>query len=139
MLVENPLHHDRHFVGGDSGVDGLSEAANGAAALAQEPLQERTVPGELATDDRGSQRQCVVGADLAKEFALAVEILGIRAVRLPIVAAAAAEHAIGADVNQPGTPEGHPLAEPVRQERADRQARDQGAEDFGVLLDDAAQ
>ena len=64
------------------------------------------------------------GVHLAEQLGPAVEILASGEVGLRVVSLAAGEHAVGADVDEPGADPAAGEGEPVRQQRVDLQARD---------------
>ena len=87
--------------GGEAGPDGAAVGLHGAA-LGQEPLDQAGAVVELQADDGGAQREDVRRRDLAQELGAAVEVDRVGLVGLPVAALAAAEDAVGGEVDQAG-------------------------------------
>ena len=103
VLGEDSIDDPRHFERSKTTVNCFGEAAYGLAALAQKPIQQRQVGGELVADHRGAEGGGVGVSDFALMLRLAVKICGIRRVALCVISLRAGEDAVGAEVNQPRT------------------------------------
>src|SRR5262245_28703231 len=102
MLGHHHPHDACHFVSREAGVDSTPVSFDALSLLRKEPLEESACAPELAPDDRAANRQCPLTGGLTKKLAASVQIEGIGWIILRVVACASAEHAIRAEVDQPG-------------------------------------
>ena len=133
---ESEFHDAGHFESGEAGIDGAFETFDCFAFLAEEPFDKAGLGFEFMSNDRGADGEGVGIIDFAEELGAAVEILGVGRIGFGIVAAAAVENAIGADVEEAGAGVGGELGETVGEKRIDFEAED-GVMSFLELLNDA--
>ena len=75
------------MVGRDPGIDHPPVSANRFVVLSQEPIQQRTVLGQLPTNNRRPQSQGVWFGHLAEVLSLTVKIFSVGGVTLFVVPA----------------------------------------------------
>ena len=135
MVGDQVSHESGEIIRAHAGPEMSRETPHGATPLREEPFQQGAELAQLATNDRRAQGECVRYADLAQELGASVEILRVRHVFLGVIAAPAAEHAVGTEMDDPPVPRRGGRRESVGQQGIDRKAGDREA-GLIALLDD---